>query len=107
LGLTGTDAFVETLRGLGFAGVTENGDYYGPALALGGADVTLEELVAAYRTLANGGVWTPLRLTPDADATTRARRVFSPAAAFQVTDVLADRDGRSTTFGLESALATR
>ena len=107
LALLGTDAFAETLRALGFAGITEDGDWYGPALALGGADVTLEQLVAAYRALANGGVWTPLRLTADDDAGTAPRRVLSPAAAFQVTDVLADRDGRSTTFGLESALATR
>jgi penicillin-binding protein 1C len=107
LALIGVDAFAETLRALGFAGVTESGDWYGPALALGGADVTLEELVAGYRALANGGVWTPLRLVPDGGAPPAAHRVFSPAAAFQVTDVLADRDGRSTTFGLESALATR
>jgi penicillin-binding protein 1C len=33
--------------------------------------------------------------------------VLSAAAAFQVTDVLADRESRSPTFGLESALATR
>lgn len=106
LGLVGGDAFVALLGRLGFAAATESGDYYGPALALGGADVTLEELVAAYRALANGGTWTPLRVAP-ATVPSTPRRVFSAAAAFQVTDVLADRESRSTTFGLESALATR
>ncbi len=106
LGLVGGDAFVALLHDLGFAAATEDGDYYGPALALGGVDVTLVELVGAYRMLANGGVWSPLRVTPDADAGT-ARRVFSAATAYQLTDVLADRESRSTTFGLESALATR
>jgi len=106
LGLVGGDAFVALLGRLGFVAATESGDYYGPALALGGADVTLEELVAAYRALANGGTWTPLRVTPSA-APLAPRRVFSAATAFQVTDVLADRESRSTTFGLESALATR
>ncbi len=107
LGLVGGDAFVALLHDLGFAAVTEGGEYYGPALALGGADVTLLELVGAYRALANGGAWSPLRVTFDAGAPTPLRRIFSAATAYQVTDVLADRDGRSTTFGLESALATR
>ncbi len=63
LTLVGADAFVQQLRRLGFAGLTESGDYYGPALALGSADVSLWEQVNAYRTLANGGVWSPLRMT--------------------------------------------
>ena len=107
LGLVGGDAFVDLLRRLGFAAVTESGDYYGPALALGGADVTLWELVAAYRALATGGEWSPLRVTPATDQEGEPRRIFSPATAFQLTDILADRESRSTTFGLESALATR
>src|SRR6185369_17151609 len=61
LGLVGGDAFAAWLREMGFAAVTESGEYYGPALALGGADVTLWELVTAYRALANGGLWSPLR----------------------------------------------
>jgi penicillin-binding protein 1C len=108
LGLIGGDAFVALLRALGFASLDEDGDFYGPALALGGADVTLWELVGAYRALANGGTWSPLRLTLDAAPEPEpARRIFSPATAYQITDVLADRESRSTTFGLESALATR
>jgi penicillin-binding protein 1C len=107
LGLVGGDAFVDLLHRLGFAAATESGEHYGPALALGGADVTLWELVAAYRTLASGGVWSPLRVTPAAEAAGEPVRIFSPATAFQLTDVLADRESRSTTFGLESALATR
>ncbi|MEO6029483.1 MAG: penicillin-binding protein 1C [Candidatus Binatia bacterium] len=109
LGLVGGDAFVALLHDLDFTTATESGEYYGPALALGGADVTLYELVGAYRMLANGGVWSPLHVTPAADATTGSagRRVLSAATAFQVTDILADRESRSTTFGLESALATR
>ncbi len=109
LGLVGGDAFVAMLHDLDFTAATESGDYYGPALALGGADVTLHELVGAYRMLANGGVWSPLHVTPEAADTPAPapRRVLSAAAAFQVTDVLADRESRSTTFGLESALATR
>jgi penicillin-binding protein 1C len=116
--LVGADTFADQLRELGFAGVVQPGDYYGPSLALGSADVTLWQLVNAYRTLANGGVWTPLRLqdaahaSPDARDGARepsampARRAYSQAAAFVVSDILSDRDSRSVTFGLESPLAT-
>ena len=104
--LLGPDDFAEQLRGLGFTGIAEPGEYYGPSLALGSADVTLWQLVNAYRSLANGGMWTPLRMTA-APSAGPSVRVYSDAAAFIVADVLADRDSRSVTFGLESPLATR
>lgn len=126
LELVSADAFVARLRALGLR-LERGAAFYGPALALGSAEVSLEELVGAYRALANGGVVSPLRRTPaaaspvGADAAAGARRptsgertldapstrVFSPEAAFVVADVLSDRDGRSATFGLENALATR
>jgi len=132
LKLVGAEAFVQTLRQLGF-GLDQSGDWYGPALALGSADVTLWEMVGAYRALANGGVWRPLRLTPAnmgglatdppspptlgaprqsrgalrySDGADDARRVISEDAAFVVGHVLADRESRSATFGLENVLAT-
>ena len=106
LGLVGGDAFVARLRAAGFAGIDRAAAYYGPSLALGSADVSLWELVGAYRTLANGGRFTPLRLVPAAGAS-EPRRVFTDATAFVVADVLADRESRSPTFGLENVLATR
>jgi len=70
-------------------------------------------LTNAYRTLANGGRWSPLRLTPGkqfARAPCRqegcagvfdgkAHLVFTPGAAFLVADILADRSARAGTFG--------
>jgi penicillin-binding protein 1C len=106
LELVGGDAFVARLRAAGFAGIDRAAAYYGPSLALGSADVSLWELVGAYRTLANGGRFTPLRLEPSAGAT-EPRRVFTDATAFLVADILADRESRSPTFGLENVLATR
>ena len=112
LELVSADAFVVRLRALGFA-LARGAAFYGPALALGSAEVSLEELVAGYRALANGGVWSPLRLTVDGSPGAGAgpavadARVFSPEAAFVVADVLSDRESRSATFGLENTLATR
>jgi penicillin-binding protein 1C len=107
LDLVGVETFVEQLRRLGFEGMTESGDYYGPSLALGSADVSLWELVNAYRTLANGGVWSPLRLIPGDGRERARRRLYSEQAAFLVSNILADRESRSGTFGLENPLATR
>jgi len=107
LTLVGADAFVLRLRQLGFEGVTEAGDFYGPALALGSADVSLWELVNAYRTLANGGRWSALQLAPDQHPAGAARRVLDAQATYLVSMILGDRESRSGTFGLESPLGTR
>ena len=106
LQLVGADPFAERLRDFGFDGISRPGGYYGPALALGSAEVTLWQLVDAYRALANGGAWTPLTLTPGGERVA-PRAALDPAAAFIVADILADRDSRAVTFGLESPLATR
>jgi penicillin-binding protein 1C len=105
LELLGTDRLVASLRMLGFAGLVEAGDFYGPALALGSADVSLWELVNAYRTLAQQGVWSSLVLTPGQEGRPR-RRVLSAETAFLIAHILSDREGRSATFGLENPLAT-
>jgi penicillin-binding protein 1C len=104
--MVGVEIFTDRLRQLGFSGLVEEGDYYGAALALGSADVTLWQLVNAYRTLANGGRYSELQLINGTNTQTSAR-VFSPQAAFVISDVLSDRASRSTTFGLENSLATR
>jgi penicillin-binding protein 1C len=107
LELVGAEAFVEQLRRLGFAGVTQSGEYYGPSLALGSVEVSLWELVNAYRTLATEGVWRPLRMTPELSDGALGRRVYSVETAFLLSHLLADRESRSATFGLENPLATR
>jgi penicillin-binding protein 1C len=104
--IVGVEIFADRLRLLGFSGLVEEGDYYGAALALGSADVTLWQLANAYRTLANGGKYSDLRLTNDTD-THMWTQVYSPAASFVISDILSDRASRSTTFGLENSLATR
>ena len=103
--LVGVEQFLSKLSQAGF-GELNSAEFYGPSLALGTADVTLWELVDAYRMLANGGVWSPLRITPWT-ATAKPQRVFSKEAVFLVSDILSDRESRSATFGLESVLSTR
>ena len=101
--LVGVEPFRDRLFETGFAGLVENGGYYGFSLALGSAEVTLAEQVAAYRALARGGRWSPLHLTP-VDPRAPDRPVTTPAAAWIVSDMLADNDARAATFGIDSAL---
>lgn len=101
--LVGVDPFRDRLWDIGYRGLVEDGDYYGYSLALGSAEVSLGEQVAAYRALANGGRWTPLRLTLG-QRQEPARAIVRPAAAWLVADMIADPNARAATFGLDSAL---
>ena len=107
LSLVGVEPFLNKLRQLGIQGLNESGDFYGPSLALGSADVSLWELTNAYRALANEGVWSALRLILEQNPSSRKKGVFSKGASFLVSDILSDREARSITFGLENSLATR
>nr|WP_246179475.1 penicillin-binding protein 1C [Pandoraea aquatica] len=125
--------FAQTLVSLGLP-LTQSGDYYGFSLALGSADVTLLSLTNAYRALANGGTASGIRermpehMPARAASTSRARTddksvgkkakddnrtqaagttVFSPQVSFIVSDMIADRQARTRTFGLDSPLSTR
>lgn len=105
--LLGPDRLLERLRQLGFDDLDRDGDYYGYALALGSPEVSLWQLVDAYRSLARGGRRTPpLRLGPD-DARAAASAAATPVqagASFIIGDILADRDSRSRSFGVDNPL---
>ncbi|WP_295563366.1 penicillin-binding protein 1C [uncultured Sphingomonas sp.] len=101
--LVGVEPFRDRLWDLGYRGLVEDGAYYGFSLALGSAEVTLLEQADAYRTLAQGGWWSPLRLTLD-QPRVAPRAIVSPAAAWIVGDMIADPNARAATFGLDSAL---
>jgi penicillin-binding protein 1C len=103
--LLGPDALHGRLQALGFE-LPEPAGYYGQALVLGSADVTLLALANAYRTLANGGLWSPPRLAAGAPRV-RPHRVLDAGAAWLVADILADDAARVRTFGFHSPLATR
>jgi len=61
--------------------------YYGLALALGGGEVTMEELAGLYAMLANGGVLRPIR-TRLAEPRSDGARLLSPEASFIAIDML-------------------
>jgi penicillin-binding protein 1C len=101
--LVGVEPFRDRLWDTGYHGLVQDGAHYGYSLALGSAEVTLMEQVAAYRALATGGRWRPLRVSAGAPREAERARL-SPAAAWIVADMLADPGARAVTFGLDSAL---
>ena len=60
--LIGVEPFRDRLWKLGYEGIVQDGEYYGYSLALGSAEVSLWEQAQAYRALARGGLFSPLRL---------------------------------------------
>jgi penicillin-binding protein 1C len=101
--LDGVQDFRDRLADLGYDGLEADGSYYGFSLALGSAEVTLLEQANAFRTLANLGRWTPIRIKADDPAGT-AKQVIDPGAAWIVGDMLSDASARASTFGTDSAL---
>ncbi|MBI5244843.1 MAG: penicillin-binding protein 1C [Elusimicrobia bacterium] len=89
------------LRSAGIGPLQEE-SFYGLALALGGAELRMEDLVKLYSMLANGGVLKPLRTRlgwPGGPA----RRLLSAEASFMALDML--KDNPRPAQGLSPALS--
>jgi penicillin-binding protein 1C len=122
LDAVGTGALIETAESLGITTFGDR-DRYGLALTLGGGEVRLLDLTAAYAGLANGGhrvTPNPILAVLDAgrdgsnlDVPDQWRRVvtvdgaaaLAPQVAWLVTDILADDAARLPAFGEGSVLA--
>lgn len=74
------------LRSAGIARLKSR-QHYGLALALGGGEVTMEEMAGLYAMLARSGRQTPLRHFAD-EAVTRGTPLLSPGASYVVLDML-------------------
>ena len=92
---------------------TNNPERYDLSLALGGGEVRLLDLTAAYATFADGGIYhaprlllaAPARLSDSlADPPNAVRRVVSPETAWLITDILADDAARAPGFGAHGVL---
>jgi penicillin-binding protein 1C len=105
--LVGVENFRERLARLGYDDLNRDGEYYGYSLALGSAEVSLLQQANAYRALANGGLWSPLRIVRSSAQAAAPLRVMPEAVAFLVSDVLSDPTARASSFGLASPLGTR
>jgi penicillin-binding protein 1C len=86
----GAQRFLTTLRAAGVAPGLPPGDTADSlGMALGSATISPRELAGLYAGLANGGSFAPPRVRRD-QPPPAASRLVGPAAAWYVTDVLAD-----------------
>ena len=97
-----TPTFVGTLRQAGFRAIQKQADDLGLSMILGGCGVTLEELTQAYTAFANGGAVRQAVFVGVAESgsvemqnlaslhalATTTNTIFSPEAAFLVTNTL-------------------
>lgn len=109
LSQVGLGRVYDKMKAAGLTSLTEEPDFYGLGLTLGCGDVTLLELANAYATLAQGGLFREPVLflpqsQPDQPTPAKTRRVFSPQAAYLITDILSDDTARATGFGRDSLL---
>jgi len=109
----GLDAMTRLARSMGIT-TLDDAERFGLALTLGGGEVRLLELTAAYGAFANGGLRVePTLITRVEDEqgnrlkaweTAPGPRVLDERVAYLITDILSDNFARSAAFGEGSAL---
>jgi len=114
LDYVGLDAMIELARAMGIT--TFDNKEFGLALTLGGGEVRLLELTAAYGAFANGGRQVePVTITRITDSDGNAiydsprnrnpgPQVLDERTAYLITDILSDDYARRSTFGQGSPL---
>ncbi|MDB5234654.1 MAG: penicillin-binding protein, partial [Hymenobacter sp.] len=98
----GVPTFTARLRAAGFKSVAKAAPQLGLSTILGGCGATLEELTGLYAALADGGRYAPPALVLNEELKPKKKpfsaaqyalnsSLISPAAAFLITDILAQR----------------
>jgi penicillin-binding protein 1C len=102
----GVENFLSFLQDLGMHSLEQTSDYYGDGLVLGNGEITLFELVQAYSTFANRGLYNPLKLLLDDLPETGEYpvRIFSPEVASLIGNILSDANARKLEFGAGGVL---
>lgn len=108
----GVPKMIELARDMGITSFDEE-DRYGLSITLGGAEITMLDMMNVYGVLANGGIRndpTPILSIEDAHGhpvvyeVQKGTRVLEPEIAFLLTDILSDNKARSQAFGSNSPL---
>jgi len=102
----GVRTFEEYLVSLGFDSIMETMGTHGTGLALGNAEVSLEEMVRAFSAFPRMGTPAQLRWTEDGKPGEAVLPAMSPYAAWMIADILSDRSSRFVGFGPAPTLAT-
>ncbi len=110
--LAGIDNAIDLAHGLGITTLNDR-SRYGLSLVLGGGEVRLVDMVAAYGVLANDGIKMPqnfIQKIVTGDGTVleenkeEGERVLETQVARLVSDILSDNNARGPVFGYNSSL---
>jgi len=113
LRLVGIKNMIDTANSLGISSLVYDPSKYGLALTLGGGEVRLVELVNAFATFGNEGIYNPfytIEEVLDKDGNViykhqlESRKVLDEGVAFIISDILSDNSARSPVFGFNSEL---
>jgi len=117
LAIVGVETFLQQAYNMGLTTLEptpENMKRFGLAVTLGGAEVTLKDLVVGYSAFANGGYKVePISILKIEDLNGRVLyehrdvqgpSVMSPQGAFLINDMLSDNNARLLAFGPNSLL---
>jgi len=111
--LQGLKESIETAKDLGITTLNKPISAYGPAIVLGGGEVNLLEMTAAYGVFANGGLkveLSPILKIEDEKGNVifenkkTPKRVLESQVAQLLTDILSDNEARTPMFGPRSHL---
>ena len=101
----GVGAFEEYLVDLGFDSIRESMGTHGTGLALGNAEVSLEEMVRGFSAFPRLG--SPVGLTwTEGEIPPPGKPLMSPYAAWTIADILSDKASRFVGFGPAPSLVT-
>ncbi|MEH0158542.1 penicillin-binding protein 1C [Limibacter armeniacum] len=87
----GVNNLIASLKRAGFNNIAKQEYKLGLSLALGGCGVSLEELAGLYCSMANKGLYAPLRYT-QLDTVSSTASVLSDAASYMISDILQEPD---------------
>lgn len=111
LSLVGLDDALKTAKDLGITTLNDK-DRYGLALALGGGEVKLVDMVSAYGVFANYGKilpQTPIlkvedssgKVLYDSERDRKEKQALEPEVAYEISDILSDLDAKKPVFNLK------
>jgi penicillin-binding protein 1C len=102
----GVGSFEDWLVELGFESIETVRGNSGVGLALGNAEVSLEELTKAFAVFPRSGKSLSLRFIETPELQPEAQQLMSPYSAWVIADILSDRASRFTGLGTAQTLAT-
>lgn len=99
----GVSTLLTFLKSAGITTLSQSPEYYGLALTLGDAEVTLLDLVRAYAIFPRGGKTVGVRVLAE-DPILEGEQILDTRVAWLISDILSDSDARLPQFGADSPL---